>query len=143
MAVLGTLLHEAVHGLAQTRGVRDTSRCGRSTTTGSNSSPRSSAWSASRPRRSAGPAPRCPAATAATAATYAGVLAELERALGRWRVAEQAAGGPQQGPQPAGLLVRLPAPHPIARRTLEEAPILCGACEEAFQPDEVDDEGGG
>jgi len=38
--------------------------------------------------------------------------------------------------------MRLPRRIRVARRTLEEAAILCGACEEAFEPDEVDGDDG-
>jgi hypothetical protein len=41
--VLGTLLHEAAHGLAQTRSIQDTSRGGRYTTAATRSSPANSA----------------------------------------------------------------------------------------------------
>jgi hypothetical protein len=41
--VLGTLLHEAAHGLAQARSIQDTSRQGRYHTAATPSSPASSA----------------------------------------------------------------------------------------------------
>jgi hypothetical protein len=41
--VLGTLLHEAAHGLADTREIKDTSRQGRYTTATTPASPASSA----------------------------------------------------------------------------------------------------
>jgi hypothetical protein len=131
-AVLATLLHEAAHGLASTRGVKDTSRQGRwhnrrfaalagelglkveiDKTTG---------WSQTN-------------LTDRLAGRYADQLTGLDKALGLWRHAER-----QQEPATGsrnllacscacGRKLR------VARATLEQAPIICGACEERFEPE--------
>lgn len=138
VAVLGTLLHEAAHGLAQSREVRDTSRGGRYHNrrfkqlaeelglTIAETPP--IGWSGT-------------TVPEATAAEYADVLEELERALGLWRVAEQVGEGRKKARNLLACSCACPRRIRVARRTLEEAPILCGACEEPFHPDEVEEGG--
>ncbi len=130
--VLAMLLHEAAHGLADARGVKDTSRQGRwhnrrfaalagelglqvtrDTSTG---------WSQTR-------------LTQQLADRYAEQLAGLDAALGLWRHAERQH-GPAAGARnllacscACGRKLR------VARATLEQAPILCGACKERFEPE--------
>ena len=58
--VLGTLLHEAAHALAHARGIKDTSRQGRYTTSTSKPAPNSTAWPSSTTRPTAGPPPPSP-----------------------------------------------------------------------------------
>jgi hypothetical protein len=129
--VLGTLLHEAAHGLACARSVKDTSRQGRyhnlkyahlaaelglqvacDPTTG---------WSQTTiPEQ--------------LATVYAAELAGLDAALGLWRYAEQ------QLPTATGSRNLLACQCPcgrklrVAKQTLEQAPIVCGACDEPFEP---------
>jgi hypothetical protein len=131
-AVLATLLHEAAHGLANTRGVKDTSRQGR--------------WHNRRFATLAGELGLQVAKDSKTgwsqtsltdrlATRYAGQLTGLDAALGLWRHTER-----QQGPAAAsrnllacscecGRKLR------VSRTTLEQAPIICGACEKPFQPE--------
>jgi hypothetical protein len=129
--VLATLLHEAAHGLACARGIQDTSRQGRyhnrryahlanelglqvtcDPTTG---------WS-----QTTIPDP--------LASVYAAELADLDAALGLWRYAEQ------QLPTSTGSRNLLACACPcgrklrVAKQTLAQAPILCGACEQPFEP---------
>ena len=70
LEVLGTLLHEAAHGLAQAREVQDTSRQGRYHNRRTPPWPASSAWTCPASSQSAGPPPpspnRPPRATAAS-----------------------------------------------------------------------------
>jgi hypothetical protein len=128
--VLGTLLHEAAHGLAATRGVQDTSRQGRyhnrryatlagelglTVTTAS-----SRGWTAT-------------AVPAETAVAYAAVVEDLARALVLWRRAEQ----PNGGRRSTNLLAAVCACGRrirASRSTLTEAPVLCGRCGSPFQP---------
>jgi hypothetical protein len=131
--VLGTLLHEAAHGLAQARSIQDTSRAGRyhnrryATLAGELgldvTSVKPIGWSAtSVPEQTAG--------------LYAGQLEELAAALVLWRRLE--------APATAGTRSRnlLACSCPCGRKlraaptTLAEAPILCGACAQPFQPEE-------
>jgi hypothetical protein len=129
--VLGTLLHEAAHGLADARQIQDTSRQGR--------------YHNRRYARLAAEVGLDVAHDPATgwsqttvgdqlAAAYAAVLAGLDAALNLWRYAEQ------QLPAQAGSRNLLACACPcgrklrVAKATLEQAPIWCGACEEPFEP---------
>jgi hypothetical protein len=137
LEVLGTLLHEAAHGLAQTREVQDTSRQGRyhnrryAQLAGELglevASVKPTGWSVTTV-----PEP--------TAAGYAGQLEGLQAALVLWRRHEHRIGSSTRARNllactcPCGRRLR------VAKATLTEAPILCGACEEPFEP-AVPDEG--
>jgi hypothetical protein len=131
-AVLATLLHEAAHGLGNTRGVKDTSRQGR--------------WHNRRFAALAGELglkvdadPKTgwsqTSLTHQLAGRYADQLTGLDAALGLWRHAER-----QQGPATVahnllacscacGRKLR------VAKATLEQAPIICGGCQERFEPE--------
>jgi hypothetical protein len=128
--VLGTLLHEAAHGLADARDVKDTSRQGR--------------YHNHRYARLAaelGLQVACDPATGwsqttvpeALAEAYADVLADLAAALNLWRYAEQ------QIPTQTGSRNLLACQCScgrklrVAKTTLEQAPIVCGACEQPFE----------
>jgi hypothetical protein len=129
--VLGTLLHEAAHGLADIRGVKDTSRQGR--------------YHNLKYARLAGEVGldvACDPATGwsqttvpeALAEAYADVLTDLAAALVLWRYAEQ------QRPTSTSSRNLLACACPcgrklrVARQTLEQAPIVCGACEHPSRP---------
>jgi hypothetical protein len=133
--VLGTLLHEAAHGLAQARGIADTSRQGRyhnrryATLAGELgldvTSLKPIGWSAT-----SVPEP--------TTNLYAGQLEELAAALVLWRRLEAPAAA---GTRSRNLLAcSCPCGRKLraARTTLAEAPILCGACAQPFQPEHED-----
>jgi hypothetical protein len=133
--VLGTLLHEAAHGLAQVRGVQDTSRQGRY------HNRRYAALALELGLEVANVQPIGWSITTVpdtTAAAYAGQLEELAAALVLWRRQEHRLG---TGPRSRNLLAaacgcgrRIRA----AKATLAEAPILCGRCTEPFQPNDQD-----
>jgi hypothetical protein len=136
LEVLGTLLHEAAHGLAQARGVQDTSRGGRyhnrryAQLAGELGlevvTVKPIGWSATTiPQQ--------------TGSVYAGQLAELQAALVLWRRHEHRIGG---GTRSRNLLActcgcgrRIRA----ANATLAEAPILCGLCAQPFESVEPED----
>ncbi len=134
LEVLGTLLHEAAHGLAQARSVQDTSRQGRyhnrryatlARELGLEvTSVKPIGWSAT-------------TVLAPTAAAYAGQLEELQTALVLWRRQEHRTGTRSRNllacTCPCGRKLR------ASRTTLQEAPIVCGACEEPFEPEEPED----
>jgi hypothetical protein len=134
--VLGTLLHEAAHGLAQARSIQDTSRSGRyhnrryatlAHELGLDvATVKPIGWSATTV-----PEP--------TAAAYAGQLAQLQAALVLWRRQEHRLG---TGARSRNLLAaacgcgrRIRA----AKATLAEAPILCGLCTQPLEPEEPED----
>ena len=131
--VLGTLLHEAAHGLAQARGIQDTSRQGRYhnrryATLASElglevASVQPIGWSATTVPDS-------------TAAAYADQLNELAAALVLWRRQEHRLG---TGPRSRNLLAAscgCGRRIRVAKTTLAEAPILCSRCIQPFQPDD-------
>jgi hypothetical protein len=135
--VLGTLLHEAAHGLAQARGVQDTSRQGRyhnrryATLAGELglevASVQPIGWSAT-------------TVPEYTAAAYAGQLEDLAAALVLWRRQEHRLG---TGPRSRNLLAATCGCGRrirVAKTTLAEAPILCGACEQPFEPADPNDQ---
>jgi hypothetical protein len=133
LEVLGTLLHEAAHGLAQARQVQDTSRQGRyhnrryaqlARELGLEvASVTPIGWSAT-------------TVSEVTASAYARQLEELQAALVLWRRHEHRIG---TGARSRNLLAaacgcgrRIRA----AKATLAQAPILCAACQEPFDPEE-------
>ncbi len=128
--VLGTLLHEAAHGLAAARRIQDTSRQGRyhnrryATLAGelglTVATAGSRGWTVT-------------SVPAETATAYAAVVEDLARALVLWRRAEQRGGGRRSNNLLAavcGCGRRIRA----SRSTLAEAPVLCGRCGGPFQP---------
>src|SRR5215218_5531859 len=136
--VLGTLLHEAAHGLAHARKVSDTSRQGRyhnrryATLAGelglevAHLDP--IGWSAT-------------SVPELTAARYVEVLAELGAALVLWRRAEQAdPAGPGRSRNALACSCGCGRRIRVARSVLELAPILCAGCAQPFEPE--DDEPG-
>jgi hypothetical protein len=135
--VLGTLLHEAAHGLAHARELSETSRQGRyhnrryailAGELGLDvAHVQPIGWSAT-----SVPEP--------TAARYVEVLAELAAALVLWRRAEQTSpAGPGRSRNPLACSCACGRRIRVARSVLELAPILCAACAQPFQPE--DDEG--
>jgi hypothetical protein len=132
--VLGTLLHEAVHGLAYARKVSDTSRQGRyhnrryATLAGELgldvAHVQPIGWSAT-------------SVPEQTAACYVEVLAELAAALVLWRRAEQAsAAGPGRSRNALACMCGCGRRIRVARSVLELAPIVCGGCAERFEPED-------
>jgi hypothetical protein len=129
--VLGTLLHEAAHGLAQARRIADTSRQGRyhnrryATLAGELglqvASVQPIGWSVT-------------TVPDTTAAAYAGQLEDLAAALVLWRRHEYPSGA---GPRSRNLLAAACGCGRrirVAKTTLAEAPIVYGACEQLFEP---------
>ncbi len=134
--VLGTLLHEAAHGLAQAREVQDTSRQGRY------HNRRYAQLAGELGLEVACVKPIGWSATTVpeqTAAGYTGQLEELQAALVLWRRQEHRIGS---GTRSRNLLAcTCPCGRKLraSRTTLEEAPILCGACAQPFEPEEPED----
>jgi hypothetical protein len=136
--VLGTLLHEAAHGLACARGVQDTSRGGRyhnrryaqlARELGLDvTSVKPIGWSATTV-----PEP--------TASAYAGQLEELQAALVLWRRQEHRIGTGARSRNLLAAVCGCGRRIRVAKATLAEAPILCGLCEDPFAPTDPDEEG--
>ena len=135
--VLGTLLHEAAHGLAQARSIQDTSRQGRYhnrryATLGRElgldvTSVKPIGWSATTVPQQ-------------TASAFTSQLEELQTALVLWRRQEHRIGS---GTRSRNLLAATCACGRrlrVAKATLAEAPILCGACQQPFEPADPDED---
>jgi hypothetical protein len=131
-AVLATLLHEAAHGLANTRQVKDTSRQGR--------------WHNRRFAALAGELglqvakdPKTgwsqTSLTDQLAGRYADQLTGLDAALLLWRHSERQLGPAAASRNLLACSCECGRKLRVSRTTLEQAPIICGACEEPFQPE--------
>jgi len=131
--VLGTLLHEAAHGLAHARRVQDTSRQGRY------HNKRYAQLAVELGLQVAEQAPFGWTATSvpeATAADYAGQLTELTAALVLWRRTELATPAePGRARSTLACSCACGRRLRIARSVLAAAPILCGACATPFAPE--------
>jgi hypothetical protein len=132
-AVLATLLHEATHGLATTRGVKDTSRQGR--------------WHNQRFRalaRELGLEVTFDQRTGWSQTTlgeelpgrYHAQLGRLDQALGLWRHAERQTDRAARSHNLLACTCGCGRKLRVARATLAQAPILCGRCQHRFEPDE-------
>jgi hypothetical protein len=136
--VLGTLLHEAAHGLAYARKLGDTSRQGRYHN-------RRYATLAQELGLDVAHLPpigwSATSVPEATAARYGEVLAGLAEALVLWRRAEQASpSAPGRSRNALACSCACGRRIRVARSVLELAPILCGGCAQPFEPE--DDEPG-
>jgi hypothetical protein len=134
--VLGTLLHEAAHGLAQARVITDTSRQGRYHNGRYAILARELGLEVARVQPIGWSATTVPDTTTVA---YADQLEELTAALVLWRRHKH-----RLGPDPrsrnllaatcgCGRRIR------VAKATLAEAPILCGACQQPFEPADPDE----
>lgn len=134
--VLGTLLHEAAHALADARGITDTSRQGRYHN-------RKYALLAAelglQAREDTQFGWTVTTVPAATARRYQTQLAALADAMTLWREAEHVPGAKKRDTNlvaascPCGRKIR------VAASTLKEAPILCEACAGYFESGSVPD----
>ena len=135
--VFTTLLHEAAHGLAEARGIQDTSRQGR--------------WHNQRFAKLAaelgmttvkddklGFSP-C-TVTDETTAEYAASITTLATALRAYRHAETTAEGKGRTTSNNGLSAECECPRKVrvSQAVFDEGPIWCGLCGGAFLPDDAD-----
>jgi hypothetical protein len=135
--VLGTLLHEAAHGLAQARDVQDTSRQGRYHNRRYATLARELGLEVASVQPIGWSATTIPDTTAAA---YAGQLEDLAAAVVLWRRHEHPSGA---GPRSRNLLAAACGCGRrirVAKTTLAEAPILCGACAQPFEPADPSDQ---
>jgi hypothetical protein len=132
--VLGTLLHEAAHGLAYARKLSDTSRQGRY------HNRRYAALAGELGLDVAHVQPIGWSATSVpepTATCYGEVLAELAEALVLWRRAEQASpAGSGRSRNALACSCACGRRIRVARAVLELAPILCAGCAQPFEPED-------
>jgi hypothetical protein len=136
--VLGTLLHEAAHGLAYAHGISDTSRQGRYHNRRYAQLAREHGLQVAEQTPFGWTATTVPEATAAG---YGDQLAELSAALVLWRRTELARPAePGRARSTLACSCACGRRLRIARSVLEVAPILCGACAAPFAPDDPDDQ---
>jgi len=133
--VLATLLHEAAHGLARARQVKDTSRQGRYHNRRYAQLAAELGLTVTHDERIGWSRTTVPDATAAA---YTAVVDEVRVALVLWRYLDQLAG--PRSPSRNLLACTCPCGRRIraAKATLADAPILCGACDGPFAPDTAD-----
>jgi hypothetical protein len=134
--VLGTLLHEAAHGLAQARSIADTSRQGRY------HNRRYATLASELGLEVASVQPIGWTATTVpdtTAAAYGGQLEDLAAALVLWRRHEHPSGPGARSRNLLAATCGCGRRIRVAKTTLAEAPILCAACQQPFQPTDPDD----
>jgi hypothetical protein len=128
--VLNTLLHEAAHGLAHARNIKDTSRQGR--------------WHNQRYATLAREVDLEVTADAKTGLSqthltdqatsrYAEQLRDLEAALGLWRHTEPKREREVGSRSLLACSCACGRKLRVAKKTLEQAPILCGACQQPFE----------
>src|SRR6266498_3941035 len=130
--VLASLLHEAAHGMANTRQIQDTSRQGRwhnrrfatlaeELDLKVTQDPKTG-WSQTH-------------LTEQLADRYADQLTGLASALLLWRHAELQLGSPTTSRNLLACSCECGRKLRVAKSTLEQAPIICGACDEPFTPE--------
>ena len=136
--VLATLLHEAAHSLARTRSIKDTSRQGRYHNRRYAHLAAELGLAVSHDERIGWSLTTVPEATVAA---YTAVVDEVRVALVLWRYLDQLAG--TRGRSRNLLACACPCGRRIraATATLADAPILCGACDGPFTPDDADQDG--
>jgi hypothetical protein len=131
--VLGTLLHEAAHGLAQARGVQDTSRQGRYHNRRYATLARELGLDVATVKPIGWSATTVPQPTASA---YTGQLEELQTALVLWRRQEHPTGPGGRSRNLLAAVCGCGRRIRAAKATLAQAPILCGRCTQPFQPDQ-------
>jgi hypothetical protein len=135
--VLGTLLHEAAHGLACARSIQDTSRQGRYHNRRCAQLARELGLEVASVQPIGWSATTVPGPTAAS---YAAQLEDLAAALVLWRRQEHRSGPGTRSRKLLAAACGCGRRIRAAKTTLAEAPILCGACQQPFQPADPDED---
>jgi hypothetical protein len=130
--VLGTLLHEAAHGLAFVRKIQDTSRQGRYHNRRYAALARELGLDVTAQRPTGWSTTTVPAPTASA---YAAQVQEVGAALVLWRRRDLRAGKATTSRNLLACTCGCGRRIRVAKATLAQAAILCGACAQPFQPD--------
>lgn len=132
-AVFATLLHEAAHALAHTRGTRETSRQGRYHNRRFKAVAEELGLSvAYDPQLGWSPT----TLTQAAATTYAPAIAVLEAAITGYRRSEDSRGRARGGGRNLTACVcRCGRRLRMARSVLAAGPVICGVCDSQFVPE--------
>jgi hypothetical protein len=135
--VFTTLLHEATHGLADTRGVQDTSRQGRWHNKKFAALAAELGLTAEKDDR-LGYSP-C-TLTDQSAADYGDVITHLGQALSAFRHPEPVGTGKERTNNNNGVSCECECPRKIrlSLTAFEEGPIVCAVCESPFLPEDID-----
>jgi hypothetical protein len=135
--VFTTLLHEATHGLADARGIQDTSRQGRWHNKKFATLAAELGLTAAKDDK-LGYSP-C-TLTDQTAADYAATITTLATALKAYRHPELAGQGTGRTNNNNGVTAECDCPRKIrlSITAFEEGPIVCAQCGAAFLPDDID-----
>jgi hypothetical protein len=136
LEVLGTLLHEAAHGLAQARSIQETSRQGRYHNRRYAQLARELGLAVATVKPIGWSATTVPEPTAAI---YAGELEELQAALVLWRRQEHHIGPGTRSRNLLAASCECGRRIRVAKATLAEAPILCVLCQKPFEPADSDE----
>jgi len=131
LAVLGTLLHEAAHGLASVRKVQDTSRQGRFHNTRYKALAEELGITVAKDASIGWSITTVPDATAAL---YRAEVRRLESALVAWRLGEGSGrGGRANNNNGVAALCECGRRIRVAVSVLETGPITCGLCGSHFE----------
>jgi len=134
--VLATLLHEAAHGVADVRDIKDTSRQGRYHNRRYKALGEELGLEITQAPGIGWSATRLPPTTAER---YATTITALEQALTLYRQAETATAPPAQKTTPA-CVCQCQRRIRVSPSVLAAGPITCGVCHTDFEPDVTDDE---
>jgi len=133
--VLATLLHEAAHALAHTRGIKDTSRQGRYHNTKFKALAEELGITVTKDPRIGWSPTELPKTTRAA---YATTVDNLTRALRLYRTAERHDSGTTKTNNPPPCVCECGRRIRVATSVREAGPITCGICGTNFEPDEQD-----
>jgi hypothetical protein len=135
--VFTTLLHEATHGLAEARGIQDTSRQGRWHNKKFATLAKELGLTASKDDK-LGYSP-CTLTDTATA-DYVDIIAALTSALRAFRHPDPTGEGKQRTNNNNGVSCECECPRKIrlSITAFEEGPIVCAECQAAFLPADID-----
>lgn len=132
-AVLGTLLHEAAHALADVRGIKDTSRQGRYHNARFKELAEELGIEVSKDPRIGWSPTSVPAATRQR---YADTIAALTDALRLYRAPEQTGGNAGKSKNPPPCVCECGRRIRVATSVLDAGPITCGVCGTDFEPEQ-------
>jgi len=131
--VLGTLLHEAAHALAHTRGIKDTSRQGRYHNTKFKALAEEVGITVTKDPRIGWSPTELPDTTCAD---YATTIEALGRALRFYRAAERTDNGTTKTNNPPPCVCECGRRIRVATSVREAGPITCGLCGTDFTPEQ-------
>lgn len=131
--VLGTLLHEAAHALADVRGIKDTSRQGRYHNARFKELAEELGIEVVKDPRIGWSPTSVPSATRQR---YADIITALTAALRLYRAPEKTGGDTGKSKNPPPCVCECGRRIRVATGVLEAGPITCGVCSTDFLPEE-------